>query len=58
MHACAGRSHKYVKNVEDDGLFPFCGNIAYYFWKKALKKSGFAKRDASTNRKIIQKIPT
>ena len=38
-----------MKNVEDVRLFLFCENIACYIWKKASKKSGFAKPDASTN---------
>jgi integrase len=53
LHGAAGRSHRYHKDVEDDRLFPFESNTAYYVWKQALKKAGFGKRDASTNRRQL-----
>lgn len=53
LKAASGKSHKYGKSVEDSRLFPFLDNTAYMVLNNALEKSGFLKRDKSTNRKTV-----
>jgi integrase len=49
LKAAAGRSHKYGKSTVDDRLFPFEGNTAYAIWLNAVQKTGWLKKDRSTN---------
>ena len=53
LKSAVGKSHLHAKKAEDLRLFPFEITTAYSMWKKALKKAGYAKRDASTNRRTI-----
>lgn len=53
LKAAIKKSHTYPKKLEDDRLFPFDDNTAYKIWRNALRKSGFLKRDISTNRHVI-----
>jgi len=53
LKSAVGKSHLHEKKAEDSRLFPFEITTAYSMWKKALKKAGYAKRDASTNRRTI-----
>ena len=53
LKAAARKSHRFAKSEEDNRVFPFADSVAYMIWNKALKKSGFLKRDNSTNRRTI-----
>lgn len=53
LDAASKKSHLYDKDANDSRLFPFENTTAYSIWNTALKKAGFAKRDASTNRRRI-----
>jgi integrase len=53
IEAAAGKSHRYGKPTEDQRLFPFEANTAYAVWKNALRKAGFLKKDAQTNRHTV-----
>ncbi|MGD0329828.1 MAG: site-specific integrase [Nitrososphaeria archaeon] len=53
LKSAIGKSHLYAKNKEDERIFPFEMQTAYFIWKNALLKSGFMKKDSSTNRLTI-----
>jgi len=49
-----GRSALHKRRVaEDNRVFPYEINTAYFMWNTALKKSGNSERDKSTNRRKI-----
>jgi integrase len=45
--------HAKERDSKDERMFPYLNNTAYAIWKNALKKSGFLKHDASTDRLTI-----
>ncbi|MEM3798127.1 MAG: tyrosine-type recombinase/integrase [Candidatus Bathyarchaeia archaeon] len=44
LNSAIGRSAKYGKKAEDKRIWPFEANTAYFIWRNAIAKSGFAKR--------------
>lgn len=46
IQQAVGRSTRYNKKTEDDRVFPFEDNTAYFIWRKAIEKVGFDKRQA------------
>lgn len=50
LRQAAGRSHTYVKDVEDNRVFPFTSSIAYYIWTRTLDKAELNGKDKSTGR--------
>jgi integrase len=53
LKAAVRKSHEYGKKLEDPRLFPFEMSVAYSMWDKALAKSGYLKRDDSTQRRTM-----
>ena len=53
LEQATGRSARFVKNAEDNHLFPFNQNTAYFMWKTSLEKSGNGQKDRSTNRRVF-----
>ena len=54
LKAAAGKSHMYVKNVEDQRLFPFTGANARAMWRNALRKTGNGQVDPRTRRLLMR----
>jgi len=53
IKSAVGKSHFYHKALEnEDRVFPFHQQTAYWIWANALKKTGMTERDQSTNRKL------
>jgi len=42
-----------IKSIEDERVFPFEIQTAYLMWKSVLSKSGYLKKDSSTNRLTV-----
>ena len=53
LEQATGRSARFDKKAEDNHLFPFNANTAYFMWKTSLEKSGNGQKDRSTNRRVF-----
>jgi len=53
LESASGKSHIFVKDKEDDRVFPFEISTAHVIWRNALAKTGLYKKDSSTNRNLI-----
>ncbi len=53
LKSAIGKSHLYAKNKEDERIFPFEENNAYFIWDNALNKAGYMKKDPQTNRTTL-----
>jgi integrase len=53
LAAASKKSHLYAKQTEDEHLFPFENNTAYFIWTNALRKSGYLKKDVATHRQTL-----
>jgi len=53
LQQAVSKTGLYDKDPDDPRLFPFSHANAYVMWNEALRKSGFDKRDESTNRHTV-----
>jgi len=54
LKAAAGKSHMYMKSVEDQRLFPFTSANARAMWRNGLKKTGNGQVDPRTKRLLMR----
>lgn len=53
LKSAVGKSHLFVKNLNDPRVFPFDPSTAYSMWKKALHNSMLNGKDTQTNREKL-----